>query len=126
MKTLKPAPETPEPPRRKRLPPWDRCDSIALIANNGGDGCILAHDGPGIEVNIEALGYSDLDDHGLDGAPDGLSIWEGTLTVYPGSYEYPLETDAVLEGDCRDLTDREWELLRTTGVPWEYEPEETT
>lgn len=38
----------PEPPRRKRLPPWDEHDSW--------NGVILPHDGPGIEADIEGLG----------------------------------------------------------------------
>ncbi len=96
-------------------------DSIALIANNGGKGVILEYNGAGIEASVEAIGVRYLDDHGLDDAPDGLSIWEGRyLVTRSGNFEHPDEYDAELDGTFRDLTDREWALLRETGTPWEY------
>ncbi len=112
---------TPGEPRKKRI--GATTDSIALIASNGGKGVILVHDGSGIEADIEALGIGQLDDHGLDGAPDGLSIWEGRLisntTNTPGGLDYDTELDGVF----RALTEREWELYRTTGIAWEFETE---
>lgn len=95
-------------------------ESIALIASNGSTGAILVHDGPGIEADIEALGYGHLDDHGLDDAPPGLSIWEGHLRVTQD--HWTAEVDTELVGSFRDLTDEEWTLLRETGTPWAFEP----
>lgn len=102
-----------EPPHRTRI--GATTDSIALIASVNGRGVILAYDGPGIEADIEAIGSRYLGDHGLDDAPDGLSIWEGHLSTYG-------ELDAELCGSFRALTDAEWARLRETGTPWEYEP----
>lgn len=113
--------EVEQSPRRKRI--GATTDSVALIANNCGNGVILACDGPGIEADIEAVGIGHLDDHGLDNAPDGLSIWEGKLTggqVGNGYDGYDYETELV--GSFRALTEREWALLRDTGTPWEFEP----
>lgn len=110
--------DEPAPPRRGRV--GATTDSIALVASNGYDGVVLCHDGPGIEAAIEDTGTC-LDYCGLDDAPDGLSIWEGSYQVvrtYEGDY------DAWLEGTFRPLTEAEWGLLRTTEVPWTLEPEE--
>ncbi len=109
----------PAPPRRQRV--GQTTDSIALIASNGSHGCIVVHDGAGIEADIEAIGNNSLDHHGLDDAPDGLSIWEGRLTGGRcGEFGEDYETELV--GTFRDLTDAEWLLLRETGEPWSYEP----
>lgn len=119
-KTFEPI-EADPPARRKRMAPWDREESIALIAAKDGKGCILSHDGDGIEADIDSLGVGDLGDHGLDDAPDGLSIWEGRLDAWVShSPENGTDYEAQLEGKFRDLTEREWFLLRNTGTPWEY------
>lgn len=110
-----------DPTRRKRV--GATTDSIALIASNNGDGCILACDGPGIEADNEALSSWRLDDRGLDNAPDGLSIWEGYLHCCeintPDAHEY----ETSLEGTFRELTDEEWTRYRETDRPWLFEDE---
>lgn len=109
-----------EPARRKRV--GATTNSIALIANNGGTGCVLECDGSGIEASLDDVGKA-LDDNGLDDAPDGLSIWEGRyVTTQHNSIDYGIDYDAELIGTFRDLTEREWALLRETGTPWEFEP----
>lgn len=115
-------PTDPPEPRRKRL--GATTDSIALIACNGGCGVILEHDGPGIEAAVDGECNLRLEDHGLDDAPDGLSIWEGRYACFNTSYEYSYEYECELDGKFRDLTDREWDYLRETGTPWEYEEKE--
>lgn len=109
----------PEPPRKKRKAPWNTHPDIALIANNGGTGCILASDGAAIEYSQEN-GHA-LDDNGLDDAPDGLSIWEGRGHSSEWHTDMGHEYDFELNGSFRDLTEQEWTLLRETGTPWEYE-----
>lgn len=109
----------PEPPRKKRKAPWNEHDDIALIANNGGTGCILVSDGAAIEYSQE--NGCALDDNGLDDAPDGLSIWEGRGHSWETNTDMGHEYDFELRGTFRDLTDREWALLRETGTPWEFE-----
>lgn len=117
---FKPIATEPEPPRRKRL--GATTDSIALIANNGGTGVVLAYDGAGIECCIDEGNGKALDDNGLDDAPDGLSIWEGAYHTWHVHTPDMNEWEAELRGTFRDLTDREWALLRETGTPWEFEP----
>lgn len=120
-----PVESAPEPPRRKRRSPWDKTDSIALIAcDGGGNGCVLAHDGAGIEADFEHESSAALDNHGLDDAPEGLSIWEGRMDASKYWTDCGYEYDASLEGTFRDLTPEEWELYRATGVPWTFEDEE--
>lgn len=113
-------PFTEAAPRRRRV--GATTDSIALVANAGGIGCVLACDGEAIEIDFDIESSKSLCDHGLDDAPDGISIWEGKGYASSGTYEHPLETDFELVGKFRQLTDREWELLRTTGTPWEFAP----
>lgn len=108
------------PPPRKRI--GATTDSIALIASRNGHGVILAHDGDGIEADIEAVGLGGLDDHGLDDAPDGLSIWEGHMSGWGPDHNG--EYDCELRGKFRHLTEAEWSLYRSTGTPWEFEPTE--
>lgn len=103
--------------RRPRRYPWDKRDSIALIASSGGTGVILEFDGTGIEGDIETESSRRLDDHGLDNAPDGLSIWEGKLRVTSSRYDE--DVDCELVGEFRELSRVEWGLLETSGVPWE-------
>jgi hypothetical protein len=107
------------PPTKKRL--GATTDSIALIANNGGKGCILTYSGPGIEACVDEGGSALLDDNGLDDAPDGLSIWEGYYCVTESHTDCGHEYDATLEGKFRPLTPTEWKLLAETGKPWKYE-----
>lgn len=105
-------------PRRKRV--GATTESIALIVNRGGQGVVLEFDGAGIEADMDEVGTYALDDHGLDGAPDGISIWEGRLVVTCDYWTNDVECELV--GKFRDLTEREWTLLRETGVSWEFEP----
>lgn len=95
-------------------------NSIALIASVGGDGVILEWHGNDIYWEFEGEGCLRTDFHGMDDAPDGLSIWEGKMCCDQG-YEDPVP-DCSLEGEYRDLTPEEWKLLQDTGVPWELEP----
>jgi len=104
-------------------------DSIALIANSRGHGCILKVDGEGVELNIHEFelrglyhsAYS-LEDNGLGDAPEGLSVWEGARRNNPHHDDPDHEGQSIeLVGTFRDLTDREWSLLKDTGVPWEFE-----
>ena len=104
-------------PPRKRV--GATTDSIALIAARKGHGVILAHDGGGIEADIEAVGLGALDDHGLDNAPDGLSIWEGRMSGWGPDHNG--DYDCELRGTFRPLTDAEWTMFRETGTPWTFE-----
>ncbi len=103
----------PEKRKRKNL----SSESIALIANNCGTGCVLTYDGKGISYFIETSGSVALDDLGLDDAPEGLSIWEGRVKCYDSYFG---DHDEELEGNFRELYYCEWQRLAQTGEPWEY------
>lgn len=114
--------EEPKLPKRPRDAPWAKHDSIALIASRNGQGCVLVYDGAGIQADIEkGVGSTDIEQLGLDDAPDGLSIWEGKLMVWR---EREGEYDSDLKGTFRSLTEEEWENFRSTGKPWTYAPQE--
>lgn len=93
-------------------------ESIALVANRNGAGVVLEFSGSGIEEEVNAVG-SRLDDLGLDDAPDGISIWEGHLSVSKPDY-FSGEVDTELVGVFRELTEEEWVRLRLTGTPWAF------
>lgn len=107
--------KAPSQPAPKRV--GATSESIALVANNNGRGCVLVHHGYSIDHFIDAVSAS-LDDAGLDDGPEGLSIWEGTVK----SYDLPEgDHDAALVGKFRPLTLEEWARLAATGIPWSFE-----
>jgi hypothetical protein len=92
--------------------------SKALVASDGnGEGFVLQYTGSHITIEICEVGVSrsDLIDLGLDGAPLGLSIWEGN---YVHRIAYENEVDTYLEGVFRNLTPEEWELLKNKSYLW--------
>lgn len=92
----------------------DQC--WAIIANNNGQGCVLAYGGGAtLRYEIEEVGCHALDDLGLDDAPEGISVWEGRYNTTgdagrPGYYDDSIETQPC--GRFRSLTDDEWRCLR--------------
>lgn len=89
--------------------------STALVAN-GTRGIVLEYRGMGIATEIQEAGGCALEDIGLDGAPEGLSIWEGD---YRPSETNELENEAV--GAFRPLNEEEWEMLRRGDRLWSDE-----
>lgn len=97
----------------------DEKASRAVIAYGKTNGCVLWYDGPAIACEIEEHGLRDLEDLGLDDAPEGkISIWEGTYVWQPGSYEYPLDGSTEPSGKFRDLTEDEWTAIKAGRSPW--------
>ena len=91
----------------------DQC--WAIIANNNGQGCVLAYGGGAtLRYEIEEVGYHALDDLGLDDAPEGISVWEGRYDTTGGIgclgyYDDSIETQPI--GRFRPLTKEEWSRL---------------
>ena len=74
----------------------------AIIASRRGHGCVLYYSGTRIEYAIDEVCMHQLSDLGLDDAPDGLSVWEGTYSVdLSGETMEP-------DGEFRDLDGFEW------------------
>ena len=97
--------------------------SHALIANGRHNGCVLEYGGPGIEGEIDEHGIHDLDDLGLDDAPLGLSVWEGTAAYWQsGNPMDGLEWNAELRGAFRVLTSDEWARVAQCKALWPEEP----
>lgn len=64
-----------------------------------------------------------IEDLGLDGAPDGISVWEGDLVTTDHWTDCGKEYDTELvpanrENPFRDPTDAEWAAIRTGQNPW--------
>lgn len=107
--------------------------SRAVIAM-GRDGVVLWHTGPCLSAEIENMGSS-TGDLGLDDAPKGISIWEGTYRWIPGGWEHPEDGETEPCGAFRAPTDEEWDAIKAGRAPWpptfqcercgSYEPGET-
>lgn len=115
-----PEPEEPEGPPDE----WDEA-SKAVIASRGGHGAILWFRGSAIEHELDAVG-GDLSDMGLDDAPDGISIWEGTYVTIRGGGEYDGDYDSEPSGKFRTPTDEEWVAIRENRSPWASTPPPAT
>lgn len=94
---------------------WSK-PSLAVCASDGNNGWVPWHCGPHVEMQIDGLS-AQLQDLGLDDAPKGISIWEGTLAggerTYEGDYY-----DVYLKGTFRAPTDDEWAAIREGRCPW--------
>lgn len=104
--------------------PEEQQRSHALVANGRHRGCVLQYRGPGIENEIDECGLYDLDELGLDDAPEGLSIWEGTLhTRRVGNPMDGEEWEGELVGGFRPLSPEEWAVVVSGGQLWPAEPD---
>lgn len=93
--------------------------SYALIAQGARSGTVLQYRGPDISNEIEEVGLSELDDLGLDDAPEGMSVWTGRYAYIPGyvdGVEAPGEGQTEPRGTYRRLTRDEWFMLME-GMP---------
>ena len=67
--------------------------SIALVSCFNGIGCIMAHEGPDMYHEMDAVPDIDLESHGMEDAPNGLSIWEGQMLG--GKYVHGTATTTI-------------------------------
>ena len=91
---------------------WDK-PSKAVIVNGTSGGCVLYTAGPYLRMEIHEAGIHDIEDLGLDDAPIGISIWEGSLT-YDGNGE-----PVAANGTFREPTEQEWMAIRAHQCPWD-------
>lgn len=106
LSDIKPPPLQPE--EKGRIPFIS--PSRALIASvDEGHGVVLDFIGDDISREVEARGF-ELEDLGLDEAPDGLSVWVGGFACRPTGLG---DFDFFPEGEFRDLTPEEWARLST-------------
>ena len=117
-----------EEPRRR----WHGLDSKkpsrAIIACDGnGNGVVLTAVGERLRIEIEEHGLRHLSDLGLDDAPQGISVWEGTYVWSPGPFECPEDGCCNAVGTFRVPTDEELRAARDGHNPWPgYDVEEET
>src|SRR3954463_10666831 len=90
-----------EEPKRPFVP------SKALVANMSGTGCVLDYVGDAISWHIQEYS-AQLDEIGLDDAPDGLSVWEGSMGSVKHEGPDGTDWDFEVNGKFRDLTPEEW------------------
>jgi hypothetical protein len=97
---------------------WSK-PSLAVVACDGnGHGCVLWTAGPHVESLVHEAGVTNLSDLGLDDAPEGISIWEGTIKTVHHNTPDANEYDSWLEGSFREPTSKEWESIRKNECPW--------
>lgn len=92
--------------------------SRVLVAMGPHRGALLEYEGSGISNELEA-GLYDLDELGLDDAPQGLWIWEGDYIWEDGWFEghrSPENGMAHPKGEFRRLSPEEWATV-TAGKP---------
>lgn len=100
----------------KRPTSWP---SAALIATGMHAGVILyAKPGCDLYYEMHELGTDRTDDYGLDNAPPGLCIWEGTSSWEPGGYECPADGQMNYEGKFRPLTHEEIQCVMVSRPIW--------
>lgn len=96
----------------------------AVVAcNSASQGCVLSFVGKALDHLIFSNGVNTLNALGLDGSPDGISIWEGEVVTTKMWTDYGWEYDCHLEGEFREPTDEEWAAIRRDECPWPSEVE---
>lgn len=68
---------------------------------------------------IDEAGVGDLADLGLDDAPEGISVWEGSIRSVHYHTPDMNEHDWWLEGKFREPSNEEWEAIRKNECPWD-------
>jgi len=98
------------------LSAWDK-PSFAVVANREcGTGCVLFTGGPAVPCDMDQLG-GHLADLGLDNAPPGVSVWEGTVRCWRDRESGA--DDSELVGTFRPPNDAEWDAIRRGVSPWD-------
>lgn len=95
---------------------WSKPSRAVIACDSNGNGCILHYVGAHLDYDINGIGLTELDDLGLDNAPEGLSVWEGEHHV---TRDYSGETDYWLKGEFRALTDAEQRAVGKNECPWD-------
>ncbi|KKN80002.1 hypothetical protein LCGC14_0335100 [marine sediment metagenome] len=100
---------------------WDLPSRAVVACDGNGTGAVLWTVGPHLAFEIQECGFVDLADLGLDGAPLGVSIWEGFYTIEGVRPNDPEDNDSasVPNGEFRAPTDQEWEAIKAGRRPWE-------
>lgn len=106
--------EEPKGPKKPYVP------SRALVACMGGTGCVLEYVGDAITWHVQEFS-SQLDELGLDDAPDGLSIWEGSMGSRRVQTQDGDDWDYEVNGEFRDLKPEEWDKLKAGEDLWSEE-----
>lgn len=98
--------------------------SQGVVASNGqGKGCVLWWtDGSNLDAEIRECS-SDLAELGLDDAPRGLSIWEGSYRWVPGPWDCPSDGHTEPIGKFRPPTADEWTAIMAGTSPFPEPPE---
>lgn len=102
--------------QRQREDDWPSKAVVACDAR--GNGAVLWFVGESLRNEIEEAGLRQLGDLGLDDAPCGVSVWEGSYVWTPGPYEHPEDGDVSPAGCFRAPTDAEWAAIREGCNPW--------
>ena len=103
--------------------PYD-ARSVAIIARGKYGGTVVcAKPNSALYWEIHDVGSSNLEDFGLDSAPDGISIWEGIAVWRPGGWEYPQDGQTDFEGEFRRPNAEELTKMAAGEPLWPEPPE---
>ncbi len=97
---------------------WSKPSKAVVASDDMGRGVVLWTAGPHVASCIETEGPR-LDDLGLDAdAPEGISVWEGTIRTTHIHTPDCNEWESHLVGTFRAPTDEEWTAIRAGKSPW--------
>jgi hypothetical protein len=97
-------------------------DAAASAEGTTSRGCVLYAVGAHLRFEIEEGGLHELGELGIDDAPAGISVWEGTFIWQPGGWECPQDGDMFPKGVFRPPTAEEWQSIREGRCPWQETP----
>ena len=96
--------------------------SCAVIATDGKGNDVLLHVcGPSFDWQINEEGHT-CEALCLDGHTEpGVWVFEGTMVTVTHETEYGPEYDVEPQGDWREPTEDEWEMIKQDECPWDRE-----
>jgi len=93
--------------------------SRAIVACRNGVGAVLWFVGAHLTYEMQEGPGTDLCDLGLDDAPDGISVWEGTYHYDAPAYYSDGEPGyPEPKGSFRQPTPEEWAKIQQNECPW--------
>lgn len=93
---------------------FDKPSRCIVACDGNGNGVVLWFDGVALSWEIEEVGCVSLEDLGLDDAPLGVSVWNGSYDYLVGPDEGP----RLSESTFRPPTEEEWNAIRGGVSPW--------
>jgi hypothetical protein len=98
---------------------WGKPSLAVVACDENGEGCILWFCGAHLDFEINEGGMKTLGDLGLDDAPPGISVWEGSYVGTKSETMDGTEYDTEVMGEFRSPTPQEWTEISLNTCPWD-------